>query len=192
MKPTIYLERSYGETVKILAETLAKKEYRVVTSFDLRNAAASHPGCICPHHGTNECTCQFQVFLAYPNCLERKPLVIALHGRGYDSYLTLLEGKENEWLAALLPLVSKTEKGPEKTDDHCDEEKTMSSKTFSVPTIHCGHCTHTIKMELADLPGVKKVDADVTSKMVTVEWDAPATWEQIEDTLVEINYPPVV
>jgi copper chaperone CopZ len=45
-------------------------------------------------------------------------------------------------------------------------------------------------MELSDLPGVKRVEADVLSKEVTVEWDAPATWEQIEETLVEINYPP--
>ena len=26
--------------------------------------------------------------------------------------------------------------------------------------------------------------------MVTVEWDDPATWEQINALLVEINYPP--
>ncbi|MBN1316075.1 MAG: heavy-metal-associated domain-containing protein [Anaerolineales bacterium] len=66
----------------------------------------------------------------------------------------------------------------------------MSSKSFTVPAIHCGHCTHTIKMELSELPGVKRVEADILSKEVIVEWDAPATWEQIEKTLVEINYPP--
>ncbi len=66
----------------------------------------------------------------------------------------------------------------------------MDSKTFAVPNIHCGHCIHTIKMEVGELPGVKRVEADVTSRHVTVEWQAPATWDQIKTTLVEINYPP--
>jgi copper chaperone CopZ len=66
----------------------------------------------------------------------------------------------------------------------------METKTFKVPAIHCGHCVHTVKMEVGDIPGVQSVEADQESKMVTVTWDAPADWEQIRATLVEINYPP--
>jgi copper chaperone CopZ len=66
----------------------------------------------------------------------------------------------------------------------------MQSKAFSVPNISCGHCTHTIKMELSEIPGVQKVAADLDSRQVFVEWDDPATWEKIEFTLEEINYPP--
>jgi copper chaperone len=66
----------------------------------------------------------------------------------------------------------------------------MLSKTFTVPNISCGHCTHTIKMELGELAGVKSVEADVASRQVTVEWDPPASWDQIKATLVEINYAP--
>jgi copper chaperone len=66
----------------------------------------------------------------------------------------------------------------------------MSEKTFTVPNISCGHCVHTVQTELKELPGVKNVQADADSKQVTVTWEAPATWEQIESTLVEINYPP--
>ena len=36
----------------------------------------------------------------------------------------------------------------------------MTTKTFTVPNISCGHCTHTIEMELRDLAGVKEVKAD--------------------------------
>jgi hypothetical protein len=43
---------------------------------------------------------------------------------------------------------------------------------------------------VGDIPGVQSVDADQESKMVTVTWNAPADWEQIRATLVEINYPP--
>lgn len=66
----------------------------------------------------------------------------------------------------------------------------MPSKTFTVPAISCAHCTHTIKNELSDLAGVRHVTADETTRVVTVEWDAPATWEQIDALLHEINYPP--
>ncbi|HML21550.1 MAG TPA: heavy-metal-associated domain-containing protein [Aggregatilinea sp.] len=66
----------------------------------------------------------------------------------------------------------------------------MSSKTFEVPNISCGHCVMTIKNEVSDLAGVQRVEADKDTRQVTVEWDTPATWEQINDLLVEINYPP--
>jgi hypothetical protein len=48
----------------------------------------------------------------------------------------------------------------------------------------------TIKNEVSELTGVSRVDADKNTRMVTVEWSEPATWEQIKSLLVEINYPP--
>jgi copper ion binding protein len=66
----------------------------------------------------------------------------------------------------------------------------MESKTFTVPNISCGHCVHTVEMEVGDLAGVKSVKAEQDSKQVVVEWGEPATWEQIEALLVEINYAP--
>jgi copper chaperone len=66
----------------------------------------------------------------------------------------------------------------------------MSEKTFTVPNISCGHCVRTVETELKELAGVQTVQANADSKQVTVTWEAPATWEQIESTLVEINYPP--
>ena len=66
----------------------------------------------------------------------------------------------------------------------------MSSKTFTVPNISCGHCTRTIENELSELAGVRRVQADEATRVVTVEWDTPATWEQIDALLHEINYPP--
>lgn len=66
----------------------------------------------------------------------------------------------------------------------------MESKTFRVPSIGCHHCVMTIRRELGALEGVKRVEGEVESKQVTVEWEPPATWEQIVTTLTEINYPP--
>lgn len=65
----------------------------------------------------------------------------------------------------------------------------MSTVTYNVPKIHCGHCVHTIKMELSDLAGVQEVSADVNTKKVVVTYDAPASEEKIEALLAEINYP---
>jgi copper chaperone len=66
----------------------------------------------------------------------------------------------------------------------------MSTKTFTVPTISCDHCTRTIEMEVGELAGVEAVTANVDTKQVTVEWEAPATWDDIKAVLQEINHPP--
>ena len=65
----------------------------------------------------------------------------------------------------------------------------MTTVTYSVPTISCGHCVHTIQMEVSELPGVKSVDASEESKQVIINFDPPADEEQIKALLVEINYP---
>lgn len=67
----------------------------------------------------------------------------------------------------------------------------MKSVTFSIPNISCNHCTHTITMELSEVEGVSKVDADVETRLVTVTFDDPATEKILKDTLTEINYPVV-
>jgi len=66
----------------------------------------------------------------------------------------------------------------------------MANKTFEVPNISCGHCVMAIKNEVGELDGVLRVEADEATRIVTVEWDEPASWEQIKALLVEINYPP--
>jgi copper chaperone CopZ len=65
----------------------------------------------------------------------------------------------------------------------------MTTKTFNVPNISCGHCVMTIKRELGALAGVVSVEGDVDAKTVTVSWDAPATEDSIRSLLAEINYP---
>ena len=66
----------------------------------------------------------------------------------------------------------------------------MNEKTFKVPNIGCDGCVRAIQGELTELNGVVKVDGDVDSQMVTVQWNDPASWEQITATLTEIEYAP--
>ena len=67
----------------------------------------------------------------------------------------------------------------------------MQTVTYTIPNISCGHCVHTIKMEVADLEGVSQVDADMEAKQATISFEAPATEEKIKSLLAEINYPAV-
>lgn len=65
----------------------------------------------------------------------------------------------------------------------------MTTVTYSIPNISCGHCVHTVTMEVSDLTGVQKVEADQETKSATITFEAPATEEQIKAVLTEINYP---
>jgi copper chaperone CopZ len=66
----------------------------------------------------------------------------------------------------------------------------MDKKTFVVPNIGCDGCVRTIVNELSQLEGVNKVQGDVQSKVVTVEYEAPATWDKIQESLAAIDYAP--
>jgi len=65
----------------------------------------------------------------------------------------------------------------------------MTTITYNVPAMHCGHCTHTIEMEVAELQGVQAVKANLDTKKVEVTFDAPASEEKIKALLAEIEYP---
>jgi copper ion binding protein len=65
----------------------------------------------------------------------------------------------------------------------------MTTVTYSVPAIHCGHCTHTIETEVGELQGVRSVKAEEATKKVQITFDAPASEDKIKALLAEINYP---
>lgn len=66
----------------------------------------------------------------------------------------------------------------------------MDKKTFVVPNIGCDGCVRTIVNELSQQEGIRKVEGDVQTKVVTVEYEAPATWEKIQESLTAIDYAP--
>jgi len=65
----------------------------------------------------------------------------------------------------------------------------MTTVTYSIPNISCGHCVHTIQTELSDVQGVQSVVADQDTKNVEIVFEAPATEEKIKALLVLIEYP---
>jgi len=66
----------------------------------------------------------------------------------------------------------------------------MSSKTYSVPNISCGHCVATIERELGAVPGVESVKGDLAAKQVTIVYEVESVLPRVEEVLDEIGYPP--
>jgi copper chaperone CopZ len=65
----------------------------------------------------------------------------------------------------------------------------MTTVTYKIPNISCGHCVNTIQLEVGDLPGVETVEANANTRTATVSFGDPATEDAIKALLVEINYP---
>lgn len=65
----------------------------------------------------------------------------------------------------------------------------MTTVTYSIPAMHCGHCTHTVETEVGELEGVQTVKADLDTKKVQITFDAPASEDKIKTLLAEIDYP---
>ena len=67
----------------------------------------------------------------------------------------------------------------------------MTTKTYMVPAISCGHCTATIERELKLVAGLQQVKADLATRQVTVEAQNEVVLSAVEQTLIEIGYPAV-
>ena len=65
----------------------------------------------------------------------------------------------------------------------------MTTVTYSIPNISCGHCVHTIQTELVEVKGVKSVVANKDNKTATITFEAPASEEALKSLLAEIDYP---
>jgi copper chaperone len=61
--------------------------------------------------------------------------------------------------------------------------------SIKAPDIGCDHCANKIKKELAKLKGITNVQVDISTKIVTLEYDSPQTLAQAKSQLAEIGYP---
>ena len=65
----------------------------------------------------------------------------------------------------------------------------MAERSVRVPSIDCIHCVRAIEREVGGIEGVQSVTADETTRMVTVAFEPPTLWPQIEAFLAAIGYP---
>jgi copper ion binding protein len=64
----------------------------------------------------------------------------------------------------------------------------MSSTTFSVPGMTCGHCEQAVSTELSKIDGVTSVTVDLETKRVVVSSEAPVDWKAIVDAVDEAGF----
>ena len=62
----------------------------------------------------------------------------------------------------------------------------MSTRTFSVPGMTCGHCQSAIEGELSQLGGVEQVTVDLVAKTVVV--DGSASDDAVTAAIDEAGY----
>ncbi len=63
-------------------------------------------------------------------------------------------------------------------------------RTFQIPNMCCNNCARVIRHHLHQLEGVKSVRTSVVARRVTIQWQAPTTWTDIERVLDANRYPP--
>jgi copper chaperone len=65
----------------------------------------------------------------------------------------------------------------------------MMKKTFQIVNMLIEEDQRIVENALQQMTGVKRVEAHYPSKHVTIEWQEPATWDDIERTLHKLGYP---
>jgi len=64
----------------------------------------------------------------------------------------------------------------------------MSSATYTVVGMTCGHCVNAVTDEVSALPGVTAVDVDLASGGLTVTSDAPVDESALRAAVEEAGY----
>ncbi|GAA1841014.1 heavy-metal-associated domain-containing protein [Actinomadura bangladeshensis] len=64
----------------------------------------------------------------------------------------------------------------------------MSTATYTVTGMTCGHCVSSVTEEVEQIPGVTAVDVDLQTGNVTVTSEAPLDDAQVKGAVEEAGY----
>ena len=64
----------------------------------------------------------------------------------------------------------------------------MSTATYTVVGMTCGHCVNAVTEEVSAVPGVSTVDVDLESGGLTVSGDAPVDEAAVRAAVEEAGY----
>ena len=64
----------------------------------------------------------------------------------------------------------------------------MSTSTYTVVGMTCGHCVNAVTEEVSQLPGVTGVDVDLASGGLTVTSDTPVDESDVRAAVEEAGY----
>ena len=85
--PFLVLDQTCDQVLTWVKGQLTSAGFRVVQTFDLQVARLAHPDCPCPHHGTDDCSCQMVVLLVYGK--QEDPATLVIHGQDGRSWVSL-------------------------------------------------------------------------------------------------------
>lgn len=86
--PYLTLTHPFRDVFAWTTRQLNSAGLQVEQTFDLQVARVSHGGCSCPHHGTEQCSCQMVVLLVRSE--DTEPLTLILHGNDGETNLTIV------------------------------------------------------------------------------------------------------
>ncbi|MFI6297751.1 heavy-metal-associated domain-containing protein [Nonomuraea sp. NPDC050790] len=64
----------------------------------------------------------------------------------------------------------------------------MTSATYTVKGMTCGHCVSSVKEEVSEVAGVSSVEVDLASGLLTVESEGPIDAADIRGAVEEAGY----
>lgn len=64
----------------------------------------------------------------------------------------------------------------------------MSTQTFNVSGMTCGHCVNSVTEEVSEIKGVKSVVVDLENGLVTVESDVDLDRDLVVAAVAEAGY----
>ncbi|MFD1535528.1 heavy-metal-associated domain-containing protein [Nonomuraea guangzhouensis] len=64
----------------------------------------------------------------------------------------------------------------------------MSTATYTVKGMTCGHCVSSVKEEVGEVPGVTNVEVDLASGLLTVDSDGLVDAAKIAAAVEEAGY----
>ena len=63
-----------------------------------------------------------------------------------------------------------------------------TTTTVTVTGMSCGHCAASVREEITEIPGVRAVEVDVTSGMVTIDSDSVVEPSAIRSAVEDAGY----
>lgn len=64
----------------------------------------------------------------------------------------------------------------------------MTTATYTVTGMTCGHCAQSVTEEVSEVPGVTDVAVDLPTGAVTVSSEQPLSQDQIRAAVTEAGY----
>lgn len=92
--PYLTLSEPFDEMLSWATQQLKDLGFQVEQTFDLKVARQSHVGCTCPHHGTEQCSCQMVVLLVRNQGSE--PTTMVLHGNDKQTNFTIVKQMDKQ------------------------------------------------------------------------------------------------